>query len=1673
MRMKRILSAVLVFVLAFSSAANFTAVTVQAAEVDYAFAAPDDSYPDAEYEAVYDAYEDEAAYDGYSDDAVHDGQDDDAAYDDEITYDEYEDVSAMFGEIAPLNFVFGPYSYRDAVFRLYGARGLELDGRARYPHVYYPTVVLGDVADMMGAATNQIYGVRIYARYHHASVRGHVALGSHIFNFGNSPYTQGNYDNEFYRLGGPGAWHSIAYLQLLNTSPLFPTGTEPSTFSVNVSNERVRLTGFSFLDAAGEVIPSPNPPITLESVNITRDSFSVIPGYTTYLRADVAPLIAVNRGINWSSTDTSVVYITNWNGRMETRNPGTATIRATNGATGLFDEITITVLGNETTFAGPQFPLNPPNGTELYFGGSAARTITFANAFEYLGSNALNVTGIRVYFRNRAYGYISPVAALANSPQRLRYSGAITAQGGRYFFIYQMGTPLFTEADVFNGNAAFRIDYTGGRTAILGYTFINQNGGAVLPATDTDPVTGVTIAQDEPIVVRAGQTTTLTANVAPISAGNRNVIWSSGNTDIATVSAAGVVTGVSGGAATITVETVDGGFTDSITVTVDAPIFPVNPPMAFGSGDAHPGLNDFVFGTVGDLMGTAAAQVTGVRLYAEWLYGGTTGQVRLGGTFDHHVGGGDGRIPWVRETPVNRTEGTLTIQTNAVVPANSDFGIEDMWWGSFRVTGFSFINAAGNAIPSALGPVVVTDIDIEQSNFNLFVGGTRQLTAAVLPILAPNRAVTWTSSDPAVATVSDTGLVTGVSFDAIAGESTVTITATTVNGLTDTVDVTVRYGQPLASPQFPVNPAMYIGMGTTAHPGISPVTIGMVADLVSPQVLEQVAGIRLYALYPVYGGAVGQFTMGTNTRSFGGNPGYAPWDRSTQATDGFGTLTLQWDAPLFANGEPNNFGVSAMWHGFFRLSGFSFLDEDGYVLPALLGALDVTSVAIEQPATITMMPTGTRQLSALVLPVLAPDRSVTWTSSNPAAASVSSTGLVTAHDLGTAIVTVRTANDLTDTIEITVVEGVILPGPQFPANYVRNYGMNPRQLSFADAGAYLGENALQVTGLRVYVTNRYPGFDGAIAPVNPDGSGPSGSDRGMRVNSGVFQTEGGNQFFVYQNYEPLFDLAAVVTDRAYFRMDFFWRYLTIVGYTFINEFGGVVLPAPDLGPQPVASVLIHDDDFGLTEGGFADIVGIVLPLAAGNRAITWTSSNPNVATIASTGAATARVTAVNTGTTTITVTTAEGSFTDSIVVTVSAQEFTYATGVFTPVPPIQLHDLPSANDEFIFNVGRMLGANALQVAGVRMYTTRGGIGSFGGTISYGQRHTFIAPGNYGPHADRYGTAGGTYIVNGILPFSRNYTFYTQADLDNDAALFFIEFFWGSSHHLQIDGIVFLDINGNPLSPYFPQTTVTAVNVSPATATVQRGQGRQFTAAVVGTGNPAQTVTWSVEGSTNAGTTISTAGLLNVAANETATTLTVRATSTVDTGISGTASVTVTTPQIVDPPIITPPRTPNRTTNARFDRTTTRVRPPAGGGENDVELPGLGNVEVPAPEEPQAEAPATQIRLVIGSTEYTKNGVVHQSEAAPFICPVYNRTMVPLRLIAEALDARVAWVAEVRMVIIVTDEAILTLFVDAPLPDGMGMPMIVNDRTFVPLAYVSQMLGAQVSWDSEALAVYIN
>ena len=92
----------------------------------------------------------------------------------------------------------------------------------------------------------------------------------------------------------------------------------------------------------------------------------------------------------------------------------------------------------------------------------------------------------------------------------------------------------------------------------------------------TYKVAGVTLNRSN-LSLTAGGNAWLRAAVQPDNAANQSVTWASSDPSVATVDQNGVVTAVAPGAATITVTTVDGGFTAICTVTVRPDIPPANP----------------------------------------------------------------------------------------------------------------------------------------------------------------------------------------------------------------------------------------------------------------------------------------------------------------------------------------------------------------------------------------------------------------------------------------------------------------------------------------------------------------------------------------------------------------------------------------------------------------------------------------------------------------------------------------------------------------------------------------------------------------------------------------------------------------------------------------------------------------------------------------------------------------------------------------------------------------------------------------------------------------------------------------------------------------------------------------------------------------------------------------
>ena len=89
-------------------------------------------------------------------------------------------------------------------------------------------------------------------------------------------------------------------------------------------------------------------------------------------------------------------------------------------------------------------------------------------------------------------------------------------------------------------------------------------------------------------------------------------------------------------------------------------------------------------------------------------------------------------------------------------------------------------------VPESVDPVAVTGVSVTPTSATLKINGKVQLKATVVPSDADDKSVTWTSSNKAVATVSDNGHVVGIS----AGTAVITVT-TTDGSFTAQAEITV------------------------------------------------------------------------------------------------------------------------------------------------------------------------------------------------------------------------------------------------------------------------------------------------------------------------------------------------------------------------------------------------------------------------------------------------------------------------------------------------------------------------------------------------------------------------------------------------------------------------------------------------------------------------------------------------------------------------------------------------------------------------------------------------------------------------------------------------------------------------------------------------------------------
>jgi len=131
---------------------------------------------------------------------------------------------------------------------------------------------------------------------------------------------------------------------------------------------------------------------------------------------------------------------------------------------------------------------------------------------------------------------------------------------------------------------------------------------------------------------------------------------------------------------------------------------------------------------------------------------------------------------------------------------------------------------------------------------------------------------------------------------------------------------------------------------------------------------------------------------------------------------------------------------------------------------------------------------------------------------------------------------------------------------------------------------------------------------------------------------------------------------------------------------------------------------------------------------------------------------------------------------------------------------------------------------------------------------------------------------------------------------------------------------------------------------------------------------------------------------------------------------------------------------------------------------------------------EKEASQTIIILQVGQTSFTVNGISNTLDSPPVI--KNGRTLLPIRIVIEALNGSVGWDAATKKVTVSLGSNTIELWIGKSIAKVNGIntpidvtnsqvvPEIINGRTMLPLRFVTENLGCDVKWDGATNTVTI-
>ncbi|MGL1885147.1 MAG: Ig-like domain-containing protein [Reichenbachiella sp.] len=693
------------------------------------------------------------------------------------------------------------------------------------------------------------------------------------------------------------------------------------------------------------------------------------------------------------------------------------------------------------------------------------------------------------------------------------------------------------------------------------------------------------------------------ASVLPTNATNRDITWASSDNNVVTIDQDGLATAVGNGSATITITSNENANifgTIEIEVADTGSSFVVEAEgyeetggildnddgtlgfMIYDNGPGDGGINYVQTADWGDYTFTLSAADAGIY-EMEFFYGTEVDNpgVKIwmdgtdAGTYSMPSNGSWTEYEtYTLPTTLNLVEGEHGMRVEGA-------GASTFEWNADFYTFHRVAWPLGD-----LPDVPVAGVSLSAPVLDVLVGNTLAFTEAVAPSNASNKNVTWESSNTSVATVDANGLVTGLT------EGSTDISVVTEDGnfvATNTISVSVPVDPESVSIDFA---SLSLHVGDT--------------QILTETVLPANAVDKTVS-----------------------------WSSSNEAV-----------ATVDANGV-----VSAVSIGSADITVTTNTGAKTSAISVSVDPIAVTGVALDQ-SSITLVLNGSAQLVETVSPANATNQDVSWSSSNPSVVSVDNNGLVSALGTGTATITVSTDDSGFDaTSTITVIdqpESVVIELEDYTstggvsANNDNSLGFLTYSVGGVDAinwnqtGDYgIYEVEIPANGTYNVVINAgSPSADPAVE-ISVDG------------NSLL------NESFAASGDWDDFDAIALTT-----QLD-----LTSGSHTFRIQSSGssawqwnadnVILTLDGVVEHvAVEDVSLNQSSATLETGGSVQLLATVLPANASNKSVTWSSNSANASVDAN-----GNVTANSAGPAEITVTTVEGGFTATSVITINSIVF--------------------------------------------------------------------------------------------------------------------------------------------------------------------------------------------------------------------------------------------------------------------------------------------------------------------------------------------------------------------------------------------------------------------------------